>query len=57
VSQVAPYIREVTTVDEGVILALWRQDLDTLSIAQHLHLTEAQVYNRLWHLRQTAETV
>lgn len=54
-SAVAPYVREVTTVDEGVILALWRQGLDTLAIARHLHLTEAQVYNRLWHLRQNTE--
>lgn len=46
-------LREMTPVDEGLILALWRQGLDTLSIARHLHLTESQVYNRLWHLRQS----
>jgi hypothetical protein len=45
----------VSAVADGVILALWRQGLDTSAIAQHTKLAEWQVYNRLIHLRGSAQ--
>ncbi|GAC1572991.1 MAG: hypothetical protein NVS3B5_02240 [Sphingomicrobium sp.] len=45
-------VRDVTTVDDGVMLALWRQGLDTLAIAKQMQLAEWQVANRLWHIRE-----
>lgn len=47
-------IRDITVVDEGVMLALWRQGLDTTAIAKQLQLVEWQVYNRLLHIREAA---
>jgi len=38
-------------VADGVILALWHQKLDTLSIARHLRVRESEIYNRLLHIR------
>lgn len=39
---------------DGMILALWRQKLDTYDIAKQLHLREHEVANKLWHLRNAA---
>jgi hypothetical protein len=36
---------------DGMILALWRQKIDTFDIAKQLHLREHQVANRLLRLR------
>lgn len=44
-------VRSITTVDEGVMLALWQQGLDTAAIAKQMQLFEWQVFNRLLHLR------
>jgi predicted transcriptional regulator len=40
--------RDITITDKGVMLALWRQRLDTLDIARKLNLWESQVYNYLF---------
>jgi hypothetical protein len=45
---------EMTLVDDGLIMALWKQGLDTFDIAKQLHLHEWQVANRLLHLREAA---
>ncbi|WP_316227858.1 hypothetical protein [Bradyrhizobium sp. SZCCHNR3015] len=44
----------VSVVDDGLILALWRQKLDTVDIAKHLGRNEWEVANRLLHLREQA---
>lgn len=44
----------ITLVDDGLIMALWKQGLDTFDIAKQLHLHEWQVANRLQHLREAA---
>ncbi|MCK1322124.1 hypothetical protein IVA94_14730 [Bradyrhizobium sp. 156] len=43
---------EVTVVDDGLIMLLWSQKLDTCEIAKRLHLKEWQVANRLLHIRE-----
>lgn len=48
------YAPEVTVVDDGLIMMLWNQKLDTCEIAKRLRLKEWQVHNRLLHLRETA---
>jgi hypothetical protein len=45
---------DVGPIAEGVILALWKQGLDTLSIAKHLQAPEWQIYNRVFHVREAA---
>lgn len=45
----------ITLVDDGLIMALWKQGLDTVDIAKQLRLYEWQVANRLLHLREAAE--
>lgn len=45
---------EVTFVDDGLIMMLWNQKLDTYEIAKRLRLKEWQVHNRLLHLREVA---
>lgn len=42
----------LTDVDDGLIAALWKQGLDTHSIAKQLHVHEWQVANRLLHIRE-----
>lgn len=37
---------------ECMILPLWRQGYDTLTIAQTLAIPEYEIANRLWKLRQ-----
>lgn len=39
---------------DGLILALWRKQLDTFDIAKPLHLREHQVANRLLHIRSAS---
>lgn len=41
-------------VIDGMILALWRQKLDTYAIAKQLNLREHDVANKLWRLRSAA---
>jgi hypothetical protein len=48
------YAEPVTLVDDGLIMALWKQGLDTVDIAAQLRLHEHQVANRLLHLREAA---
>lgn len=48
------YAEAVTLVDDGLIIALWKQGLDTVDIAAQLRLHEHQVANRLLHLREAA---
>jgi hypothetical protein len=45
---------EVTVIDDGLIMMLWKQSLDTCEIAKRLHLKEWQVANRLRQLREAA---
>ena len=45
---------EVTVVDDGLIMMLWKQKLDTYEIAKRLRLKEWQVANRLRQLREAA---
>ncbi|MCK1541426.1 hypothetical protein IVB12_05395 [Bradyrhizobium sp. 179] len=47
------HAQEMTLVDDGLILALWKQGLDTYDVAKRLGLHEWQVANRLLHLRET----
>jgi hypothetical protein len=47
-------IEILAIVSEGLILALWRQGLDTRAIAKHMKLREHQIYNRLFHLREAS---
>ncbi|WP_197433597.1 hypothetical protein [Bradyrhizobium sp. CCH5-F6] len=42
----------LTDVDDGLIVALWKQGLDTYAIAKQLHVFEWQVANRLFHIRE-----
>ncbi len=42
----------VSRQQECMILPLWRQGYDTLTIAQTLSLPEYEIANRLWKLRQ-----
>lgn len=46
---------DISPVADGVILALWKQGLDTLGIAKHIHCPEFQVANRLLHIREAAK--
>jgi hypothetical protein len=43
-----------TDVDDGLILALWKQGIDTLDIARRLGVHESEVANRLFHIREAA---
>jgi hypothetical protein len=45
-------VEPLTLVDDGLIMALWKQGLDTYDIAKKLRLHEWQVANRLLHLRE-----
>lgn len=45
---------EVTVVDDGLIMMLWKQKLDTCEIAKRLRLREWQVANRLRQLREAS---
>ena len=45
---------DVSPIADGVILALWYQRLDTVSIATYLRVPEWQVHNRLFHVREAA---
>lgn len=38
-------------IEDGVILALWHERLDTYAIAKHLGRPEFQIANRLLHIR------
>jgi DNA-directed RNA polymerase specialized sigma24 family protein len=44
--------RQAEIVTDGVILALWRQRMDTKDIAARLGMREADVYNRLGRARE-----
>jgi hypothetical protein len=44
----------LTIVHDGVIMALWKEKLDTNDIARKMHLREAVVANRLARLREAA---
>jgi predicted transcriptional regulator len=46
------HMPEITMIHDGVILALWRERMDTLDIAKKLNLRESQVANRLARLRE-----
>lgn len=46
---------DVGPIADGVILALWRQGLDTMAIAEHTKIVEHQIYNRLSRIRETAQ--
>lgn len=48
------HAEKVTVVDDGLILMLWNQKLDTYEIAKRLHLKEWQVVSRLHQLREAA---
>lgn len=45
---------DVSPLEDGVILALWKQGLDTFAIAVHLGRPEFQIANRLLHVREAA---
>lgn len=45
------HVPQITVVDDGMIMMLWNQSLDTCEIAKRLQLKEWQVANRLLHLR------
>lgn len=42
-------------VVDGLILALWRQGLDTYEIASKLWFREHEVANKLWRLRSAGK--
>jgi hypothetical protein len=44
--------RYVSPQTEAMIMPLWRQGYDSLTIAQTLSLPEHEIANRLWKLRQ-----
>jgi hypothetical protein len=44
---------DVSLLEDGVIMALWGQGIDTVAIARHLGRPEFQIYNRLWDLAKT----
>jgi hypothetical protein len=46
-------VPDLDYIADGVILALWRQYIDTLQIAKHMNIPEWQVHNRLLHIRNT----
>lgn len=46
------HMPDITMIHDGVILALWKEKLDTLEIARKLNLREVQVANRLARLRE-----
>jgi hypothetical protein len=43
--------RYIPVIDDATLLKLWRLRLDTRTIAERLQVSEAQVYNRLSHLK------
>lgn len=47
-------VEQMTDVDDALIAALWKQGLDTYSIARQLHVHEWQVANRLLHIRDSS---
>lgn len=46
------FIPKVDEITDGVMLALWKQGLNTNEIAKKLHLHEFQVANDLPRLRE-----
>ena len=46
------HMPDVTMIHDGVILALWKEKMDTFEIAKKLGLRESQVANRLRFIRE-----
>lgn len=43
---------DITPIQDGLIMCLFKQGCDTVAIARHMRLTEHQVANRLLHIRE-----
>lgn len=47
-------MNETDPIADGVVLALWKSGLDSLSIARHMQVHEYEIANRLLHIREVA---